>query len=174
MMRYVFRGTVAIAALAMACGVAATAAQTKDKVALDNDFIVKAMTCTHAEVMYSELAEKHAASDKVKAFARQVIKDHKDVDSNLAKAAADHKVGVVAGTEKETKDELKRLSGLQGAAFDKAYMQRMIDDHEAAITMFESQTKLGKDAKLNDFAKTTLPKIRDHLKEAKSIASDLK
>jgi putative membrane protein len=173
-MRNLFRGMSAVAFVMVTCTVAQTAGQTKDKAVLDDDFIVKAMTAGHAEVLYSELAEKHAASDKVKAFARQVVKDHKEMEDKLAKVAADHKLGVVAGTEKEVKDEVKRLSNLQGPAFDKAYMQRMIDDHESAIQMCELQSKSGKDAKLNDFAKGALPKMRDHLKEAKSIASELK
>jgi putative membrane protein len=171
-MRNVLWGTLAVAVVT--CSVAQPAGQIKDKALLDNDFLAKAMTSGHAEMLYSELADKHAANDKVKAFARQVIKDHKDMESNLAKAAADNKLAVVAGTEKEVKDEVKRLSNLQGAAFDKAYMQRMIDDHESAAQMFEMQTKSGKDAKLTDFAKGTLPKIRDHLTEAKSIAKELK
>jgi putative membrane protein len=173
MMRNVFRGLAAVGLVMVVCGVAQTAGQTNDKV-LDKDFIVKAMTTGHAEVLYSELAEKRAGSEKVKAFARQAAKDHKDMEDNLAKAAADHKLAVVAGTEKEVKDEVKRLSNLQGPAFDKAYMQRMIDDHESAIQMFDLQAKSGKDAKLNDFANRALPKMRDHLKEAKSIASELK
>jgi len=173
-MRNLCRGALAVAFVMATCTFAQTAGQTKDKALLDKDFLAKAMTAGHAEVLYSELAEKHAANDKVKAFARQVIKDHKDMESNLAKAAADHKLAIVAGTEKEVKDEVKRLSNLQGAASDKAYMQRMIDDHETAIQMCESQSKLGKDAKLNDFAKGALPTMREHLKEAKSIASELK
>jgi putative membrane protein len=173
-MRYLSHWACAIALATTLGAVSGTAGQIKDKTPLDKDFLVKAMTAGHAEVQYSELAEKRAASDKVKAFARQVVKDHKDLGDSLARAAADLKLAIVAGTEKETKDEVNRLSNLQGAAFDKAYMQRTIDDHESAIQMFEAQAKSGKDAKLNDFAKGALPKMREHLKEAKMIAGDLK
>jgi putative membrane protein len=145
-----------------------------DKPVLDKNFLIKVATYNHAAVLYSELAEKHAASKEVKDFANMVITGHKDLNKELTQIAKNEKVILVVGAEKEVKDEVARLSKLNGAEFDRAYLQRMIADHEKAIRMFEAQAKNGTDADLTALAKKTLPALKQHLKEAQDLGSKIK
>jgi putative membrane protein len=149
-------------------------AQAKGQPVLDTDFLIKAINDTHAEMKYCELADAHAASDKVKAFAGKLAKEHKSMLQNLDRFVSDRKLAVVAGADKASRDEADRLSKLQGANFDKAFLQRIIDDHEKTIQMFETQAKQGKDAGLKAFANETLPRLREHLQEAKALAGQPK
>src|SRR5262245_9714777 len=104
--------------IALVLGVIATTpalAQNK----LDNDFLIQAVTSAHADMKYSELADSRSSNDKVKAFAKKIVKDHKDQMQNLDRFVSDRKLAIVAGLEKDARDEADRLGKLDGAAFDK-------------------------------------------------------
>jgi putative membrane protein len=146
--------------------------QRTDKL-LDKDFIAPAFTMSQAEVKASEMAESQANSPKVKAFAQRAAKDHTRLNEQLGQLAKDSKVAVLAGTEKTTKDMLDRLSKMKGADFDREYLKTIIDDHEKAMQIFETQSKYGTDTKLNAFAASTLPQLRDHLREAQKLLADI-
>jgi putative membrane protein len=62
------------------------------------------------------------------------------------------------------------LGKLNGAAFDAAYIQTQVQDHQKTITLVMHQIGSGQDRALRSFAADTLPKIRQHLQMAQSIA----
>ena len=140
----------------------------------DKDFVMKATTAGQAEVKFSELAEKNASNERVKAFARRMVKDHTQANDGLTVAAKNQRVAVVAGLEKDTRDNYQRLSKLQGDEFDREYMKIMRGDHEKAVGLFAAEAKQSADPDLKKFAAATLPTIREHLIEARTICELLK
>jgi putative membrane protein len=174
MRRFVTSFACAAVVVILASGTGSGAQKDKQPVYLDKDFLIQAVEGGHAEMKYSELADKHASSDKVKAFARKMVKEHKDMLEGLNRYVDDLKLAIVAGTDKAVRAEADRLSRLDGAAFDQAYIQRMVEDHEKTLAMFETQAKEGKDDRLRKLANDALPHLRDHLKEAKAVAADVK
>ena len=73
------------------------------------------------------------------------------------------------GRSVEQRAFYERLSKLQGVQFDRAYVQSMVKDHIKDVSAFEKETSSGSDPKLKDFANRTLPRLKDHLREAKEI-----
>ena len=69
--------------------------------------------------------------------------------------------------DKATKD---KLSKLQGAAFDKAYMKDMVADHKQDVAEFKKASATSKDPDLKNWATQTLPTLESHLKEAEKVA----
>jgi putative membrane protein len=65
---------------------------------------------------------------------------------------------------------LAAVSKLEGAVFDRAYVEDQIRDHEKTIALFEREAKTGKDAELKAFAEKTLPTLKEHL----TMTQDLK
>lgn len=137
---------------------------------LDDNFLVKVSTCENAEIETAKLADKRAQSAKVKEFASQMLQDHRKSYDKVAAVIKNRKIAVVAGFEKDAKAEIDRLSKLQGAEFDREFMECVIKDHKNAIAMFEHQANEGKDADTKNFAKETLPTLKEHLKMAQEIA----
>src|SRR6185312_9909376 len=66
-------------------------------------------------------------------------------------------------------DVLKRLEGLKGEQFDRAYLQQLVKDHEKAVALFQREADRGKNAELKQFANDTLPTLKDHLQMAKNL-----
>jgi len=137
------------------------------------DFLVKASADGTAEVKLGQLAEKQAASDKVKDFARMMVEDHRKANDKLADFARGLKTAVLAGLEKDKQAIYDKLSKLKGEEFDRAYMDQMVEDHEKAVKMFETASKGVTHEGLKKFAEDTLPHLRDHLKHARSVREGL-
>ena len=138
--------------------------------ASDLDFLTRALISGHREVKLSELAKTRAESDKVKEFAQLMVEDHKLLSEKLTKAA-DRKIAIGVGLEKETKEAHEKLSKLTGAEFDRAYTRHMVEDHEKAIKLFEAFSKSDKgNEEMRKCASEALPKLREHLQMARKLA----
>ena len=70
----------------------------------------------------------------------------------------------------EHKAEKQHLEKLSGAAFDDAYSQHMLKDHQKDVAMFKKQSTSGSDADTKAWAAKTLPTLEEHLAQAKTLA----
>jgi putative membrane protein len=142
------------------------------KLPLDNDFLIKAATCDFAVISISKMAETQG-SPEVKSFAVQLGKDHQACYEKVADLLKTRKVGVVSGTEADTKATIKRLGTLKGTDFDREYLKWIINEHREGIPLMENQMKMGKDADVRDFAKENLGTTRKHLQKAEELAKTI-
>jgi predicted outer membrane protein len=62
---------------------------------------------------------------------------------------------------------------LSGAAFDRAYMRDMVQDHTQDVGEFDRESNNGKDPQVKDWAGQKLPTLREHLTMAKDINGKL-
>jgi len=62
---------------------------------------------------------------------------------------------------------MNRLQKLNGAAFDRAYMQAMVNDHVKDVDAFKKEANAGHDPEVKSFASTTLPTLEEHLQQAR-------
>ena len=159
--------------LVVACSFAGGQQAKDEPQPVDNEFLTKVFTAGHKEVQLSKLADRQSRNDKVKEFAQMMIDDHTKANQKVADLLKARKLAVIAGTEKDFKDASAKLSKLEGEAFDREYMQVMVQDHKEAVALFENQTKSGKDADVISFAKDNLPTIRHHLEHAQKLASSV-
>lgn len=163
--------TAAVAQAGSDTGMAAPGAGTSQLSAADRQFVKKAAEGGMAEVELGKLAVDKGGSEDVKKFGQRMVDDHSKANDQLKQLASSKNVTVPDGLnakDKATKDRLEKLSGAQ---FDRAYMSDMVKDHEQDITEFNHESKMGKDSDVKDFASQTLPTLKDHLKNARSVAS---
>src|SRR5262245_27735679 len=110
----------------------------------DESFLMKAVSAGAKEVKVSEHAEKNARNEQVKAFAKDLVKDHTKANKELLEHARGLKVAVATGLEKDNKTKFDNLTKLTGADYDREYIKMMIDDHKEAINLFETEARSGK------------------------------
>lgn len=65
------------------------------------------------------------------------------------------------------------LNSLSGADFDRAFAKRMVAGHEKAIRKFEAASASLQDSDLKEYADDTLPVLRDHLRMAQDLQSQI-
>jgi len=136
----------------------------------DRQFIKKAAQGGLAEVELGKLATEKAASPEVKQFGQRMVDDHGKANDQLKQVASQKGITVPEKLNAKDAATKARLEKLSGKAFDRAYMQDMVADHTKDVSEFRTESKTAKDPDVKSFASQTLPTLKDHLKEAKSIA----
>ena len=132
----------------------------------DSPFVTKAAHGGVAEVELGKLATQRASSEKVKQFGQRMVDDHSKANNELKSLAASKGMSVSSSMDSESKSTKKRLSALHGSAFDKAYMEDMVKDHEEDVAEFQKEADQGTDSDMKSFAAKTLPTLKEHLRMA--------
>jgi putative membrane protein len=140
----------------------------------DRSFVQKAAIGGLAEVQLGNLAQQKASNDAVKQFGARMVEDHSKANDELKQIASAKGIAVPSAPDKKHEADMNRLQKLSGAAFDKAYMSHMVDDHKHDVAEFKKEAGSGKDADLKGFAAKTLPTLEEHLKMAQSTNSAVK
>jgi putative membrane protein len=140
----------------------------------DRTFVEKATIGGMTEIQASQLAQDKASSPAVKDFATKMVADHTKAGDQLTKIATSKDVTPPGTLDKSHKGNVDKLSEKSGADFDKAYMKAMVSDHKDTVSLFEKESKSGKDSDLKAFASTTLPTIQGHLQMAQTVSGSLK
>jgi putative membrane protein len=68
---------------------------------------------------------------------------------------------------------MKKLEGLSGTDFDRDFVKMAVNDHEKDIKEFEKASKDLDDADLKAFATKMVPKLQEHLSQAKSLQASV-
>jgi putative membrane protein len=136
-------------------------------------FVNQAAQDSLAEVRLGELALQKASSDRVKEFAQHMIDDHSKANQELAGLVGEKGLTVPSQPAAKHMALYNRLSRLEGAAFDRAYMKAMVEDHIKAVAMFEKHGNNGRNTDLRMWVASTTPKLRRHLEMAYDVASDV-
>ena len=134
----------------------------------DRKFVEKAAAGGMAEVQLGQMAAQKASADDVRKFGQRMVDDHGKANDQLKQLATSKSVELPAEVDGATKREMDKLSKLEGAAFDREYMNHMVSDHKKDVSEFRSESRKAKDADVKQFATTTLPTLEEHLKLAQA------
>ena len=140
----------------------------------DSNFADKAAQGGMAEVELGKMATQHAQNAKVKQFGQRMVDDHTKINDQLKSIATNKALTLPASLDSKDESEKNKLSSLQGEAFDKAYMEDMVSDHEKDIADFQHEANHGDDPDIKAFAQKTLPTLQTHLQLAKDALADVK
>lgn len=164
-----------IAALCLATPVSisfaddATASKTTKLAATDVDIAADVHHTNKGEVDMANLALKNGTK-AVKDYADTMIRDHNANDKDLMALAKRHNATV---PDKKMDDEemmnMKKLVTLKGTAFDKAYVDMMVDGHTKVLAKLSAAAPA--DADLKSHIDTTKTAVQRHLDAAKKLQS---
>jgi putative membrane protein len=138
-----------------------------------------AVTANAIDVDLAKLALERGRSDEVKAFARTMVEDHTGVNEQAAALAK--RLGVTpaqnevsASLQKGADEARANLSGLTGAAFDRAYMAREVEYHQAVLDALDGLLlPTTENAELKSLLSTARGAIAAHLERARAIQSSI-
>ena len=131
------------------------------------------------EAEAGQLAVSKAQNAEVKQFAQHMIDDHNANLKETQQQATDTKMKPQSNTvaqkvQSSGNMEKKKLEKLNGADFDKAYIDGQIAMHNDVLkTIDTSLMPSAKSAQVKALLQKTRPKIEAHLKEAQAIRAKL-
>jgi len=160
---------VAPAALILAMPLALGAFAASQVSETDSTFLQKAAQANAAEVKVSQAAQTRAKDKAITAFADRMVKDHSDAGHKLEALAKQKNVAIKTEPDPDHMMKIGKLQKLEGAEFEKAYAALMVEDHHAAVQLFEQAAKDAQDSDIKQFAQTTLPTLQEHSKMAEAL-----
>jgi putative membrane protein len=138
--------------------------------ATDQKFIKEAIQGNLAEVKVGQLAQDKGASQQVKEFGAELVKDHGMANQNATQVAQQMNVTAPDAPGMKQKAVYTKLAALSGKQFDREFAKSMVKDHKEDIAKYQKEASQSGPAA--DYAKQTLPKLRDHLKMAEALTAD--
>ncbi|MGE5803032.1 MAG: DUF4142 domain-containing protein [Gemmatimonadota bacterium] len=138
-----------------------------------------AVTANAVDVELAKFAQSRTRSPAVRQFAQTMITDHNAVNTQAAVLAA--KLGVTPADNAVSQslqagaaEARKTLEPLQGAAFDRAYMDREVGYHQAVLDAIDKLlVPTTENAELKKLLVDVRPAIATHLEHAKQVRSQL-
>ncbi|MCB5184998.1 DUF4142 domain-containing protein [Methylobacillus gramineus] len=136
----------------------------------DNSYLKDMAGLNLLQVEASELAAVKSSNDKVKAFARQLIKERHELTQQL-KAFADKKqTNLPDEPSLIQKARYRVLSAKDGAEFDQAYAKTMgVKVQQDTVHLFSKAASRAEDPDLKRFALQHLPALENHLQQAREL-----
>jgi putative membrane protein len=154
---------------------AAAQDQAKTQDLSDPEVAHVAVTANSIDIELARFVQPRLARDDVKRFAQTMITDHTAVNEKAAALAK--KLGVTPadnavsqGLQKDAAAARKDLEGKQGAALDRAYIDREVAYHQAVITAIDQVLiPTTENAELKQLLTDVRPAIAAHLERAKQL-----
>lgn len=140
----------------------------------DTAFAAKAAVGGMAEVALGKMAAAKGTDKQVRDFGNMMVMDHGKANAELMSIAKTKNITLPAGLDAEHQAKSDSLSKLSGSAFDKAYVQTMIEGHQKTLALMQSEASGGKDTELKAFAAKTAPVVQMHLEHIQKIQGSLK
>jgi putative membrane protein len=139
-----------------------------------------AYTAGVIDITAAKQALEKSENKDVKAFANDMVRDHEAVNKQALDLVKKLKVtpednDTSRTLSKNAAAELKKLSTLKGAAFDKAYIDNEVAYHKAVDNALETQLiPSASNAELKSLLQTGLKIFQGHEQHAEHVAAELK
>jgi putative membrane protein len=89
--------------------------------------------------------------------------DHQKSQDELTQLASKKSVTLPTTLDDNSQADLKKLSTLSGAEFDKEYTNMMVSGHQDAIALFKLESSDANDADIRQWAGSMLSTLQKHL-----------
>jgi putative membrane protein len=139
----------------------------------DQNFTGKSSQANRAEIELGQLAAAKATHDSVKAFAASMISEHTLAQDELKALATGKSYPFTDELDAGHLQLLNTLQNLQGAEFDRVYMDSQIADHQSVQVEYNTEIVAGNDQDIVNYANKYSPHINAHIQRAVNISNML-
>ncbi|MEV4091656.1 DUF4142 domain-containing protein [Streptosporangium saharense] len=129
----------------------------------DKTFLAQAHRSNLAEIESAGLAQKKSSDQAVKTIARRLAADHLKLDAVVKRAAQQAGVTLPEQPAPKQRATLDKLSKLNGAAFNKAWIRAQIAGHRQTIAVINTELQDGSSVAIKKIATEAKPIVQGHL-----------
>ena len=158
---------------APANGSAVGTAGTNNVTAGDRDFVHDVAIANMAEIDLARLALQQSTNADVKKFAQMMIDDHTKAGDELKGIAQRKNFAWPAALPPDAVALKDKLSKLNGAAFDRAYIDEMVKGPTAVLAEVKKEAQSGSDPDVKAWATKASSSVQAHLTHAQDQQREL-
>jgi putative membrane protein len=122
-----------------------------------------------AEVQLGQLAQRNGSSAAVKRFGQRMVEDHGRSNQEMMALAQRKEITPPSSVGAEHQSTYDDLAKLRGRAFDRAYAQAMVKDHQEDLQAYQEEAANGTDPDVKAFAARHVPLLQEHLRMAQDL-----
>jgi putative membrane protein len=154
----------------------ATTAQPMTKLAKsDHRMLEQLARANMAEIEAGKIALQKSQNEEVKAFAKKMVDDHTKGLQEVHMVAQTKGVTLPSEVDAKHKAMAKKLNGLSGDAFDRAYLaQAGVSDHKKAHAMLQKVQMDAKDPDVKALAGKLEPTVAEHMTKVDTLNATMK
>lgn len=153
----------AVAACSGPQGLSDTSGPAASLSAADRTFIAQAAYGSLGEVALGELAAEQAVTPEVRGFGQTMVQEHTRMNEDLIAIASAKGVTPPSAPDPGRQAVATQLGALEGAAFDRQYIDQQLAEHQTTLTLLEGQASTGQDPALRAFAQRYMPVVERHV-----------
>lgn len=138
------------------------------------------VTANQVDIDAGKLAQSMGSTQEIKAFGKRMVDDHTGVNQSatrlVKKLGVEPQSSATSESLKKSGDEnLAKLKTLEGAEFDRAYIDNEVKYHQSVLdALDDTLIPNAKNAELKGLLVETRPAFVSHLEHAKQIQARLK
>ena len=136
----------------------------------DSNFVVKATVANLEELKVLQAGWDNGTDKELKAHAKMMIADHKKLGAKVKEYSGKKSYTLPDNDNGKGDDDLTALNkNTKGKDWDKAWVDKMVDGHNDAISLFEKYQDKVKDPDLKGMITDALPTLHAHLDMMKQL-----
>lgn len=125
------------------------------------------------EVRLGQSAQQRATNPSVKQFAQRMVLDHTSMQRQWMDVAKKKGIDFKAEMSARHVQQAEQLRTLTGAAFDQAYMNLMVQNHQENVSTFQGQRNAAHSTEIRQLIDMGLPMLQGHLSSAQQISAQV-
>ena len=139
----------------------------------DAEFIRDVDAGHFLEVRLGRLAQDKGGDAAVKRFGKKMEEDHSTLLKQWSNMAARNGMERKSGMGPRHRVKLERLEKLSGAAFDRAYITLMIQNHQDYLNYWRKEGRAAHSAPVRELVNRGIPILQEHQDMAKRIGKQV-
>lgn len=142
-----------------------------DRVLTDAEFLQRAAADGLLETTLAGMVDDQTDDEALEKYADWIDEGHDKANREIVTLAEKKGVDVPNTMNDRRKQMIDQMGKLKGKAFEQRYLRQQVAGHERSVRMFAAEAEHGQDPEIREFARKTLPVLREHLKKAQEFAS---
>jgi putative membrane protein len=165
-------------AVAVACAIAAPAQAKRAQAKPPSnprsgiEFLMRSAQGNVGVIRLGELAQKRGQSEGLRSFGEQLVADYGEANKRLAEIGGNLKFGLPREPGPRYQAQYARVSAFSGPAFDRQFLNSILQSQTRTIVDYERAT--GRKGDAADYAKDMLPVLQKHLRSAERLMRTLR
>lgn len=139
----------------------------------DAEFMVTAASNSMTNLEISQIAQRKATSPDVKYLAQMIVGEHGNMQADLKSLAQKKSIVLPTNMGESQAKTAGELTALNGAGFDRKYLDLLEDIHKNSIDEFDDMSEDAYDGDIRAFAAKYLPTLKSHREAAEQAADKL-
>ncbi len=139
----------------------------------DAEFMVMAASGSMLDLELSAVAQRKATVPDVKYLAQMIAGEHGTMQADLKALAARKSIVLPANLGGNQAERVGELTALNGASFDRKYLDLIEENHKNSINEFDDMSDDAYDGDIRAFAAKYLPVLKKHREAAEQATEKL-